>query len=125
MKFIAQLVLIAGLGYVAEQFFPWWIVAVCAFGVNVVLPTRGVNAFLSGFLGVGLLWLVSAAIIDQRTDSLLTEKVAGIMLLNNAFWLVALAGLIGGVVGGMAALTGSLLRNLRHSEDTKDSYYRQ
>lgn len=124
MKFIAKLVLIAALSYLAEQFFSWWIVAVCAFGVNLFLPTKGFNAFLSGFLGVGLLWLLFAGMIDQRTSGILTEKIAGVMQLNNDFLLVALAGLVGGLVGGMAALTGSLLRNLRHSEDAKGSYYR-
>ena len=124
MTFILKLLLIAALCYLAQLFLPWWIIAVCAFGVNLFLPTKGFNAFLSGFLGVGLLWLIYAGLIDQRTDSLLTEKVAEIMQFNNAYLLVALTGLVGGLVGGMAALTGSLLRNLRHSEDAKDSYYR-
>ena len=124
MVFILKLLLIAALCYLTQLFLPWWIIAVCAFGVNLFLPTKGFNAFLSGFLGVGLLWLIYAGVVDQRTDSLLTTRIAGIMQFDNVYWVVALTGLVGGLVGGMAALTGSLLRNLRHSEDAPDSYYR-
>lgn len=123
MKFIAKVVLIAGTSYVAELFLPWWSIAICAFVVNLLIPTRGFNAFLSGFLGVGLLWLLFAWLIDWNTDSLLSAKVAEIMFLNNALLLVAASGLVGGVVGGLAALTGSLFRNLRHSEEPKSGYY--
>ena len=123
MRFIAKLILIAGSCYVAEQFLPWWSVAICAFVVNFFLPAKGFDAFLSGFLGVGLLWLGFAWLIDADTSGLLTEKVASIFEFDTSFLLVALAGLVGGLVGGFAALSGSLFRNLRHSEDSKGSYY--
>ena len=124
MKFITKIVLIAGLCYVAELLFPWWSIAICAFVVNLLLPTRGFNAFLSGFLGVGLLWLSFSWLIDWNTESLLTDKVADILMLNNALALVAASGLVGGLVGGLAALSGSLLRNLRQSEEPQSGYYR-
>lgn len=123
MKFIVKLLLIAGSCYIAELFLPWWSVAICAFSVNLLIPTRGFNAFLSGFLGVGLLWLLFAWLIDWNTNSLLTSKVAEVMRLNNTLLLVAVSGLVGGITGGLAALTGSLFRNLRHSEEPKSGYY--
>ena len=123
MRFIVKLVLTAASCYVAELFFPWWIVAVCAFVINLFLPSKGFNAFLSGFLGVGLLWLLFAWLIDLDTSSLLTEKVASVLTLTDSSLLVALTGLVGGLVGGFAAMSGSLFRNLRHSEDPKSSYY--
>ena len=124
MKFIAKLVITAASCYVAELFFPWWIIAVCAFVVNLFLPTKGFNAFLSGFLGVGLLWLLFAWLIDLNTSSLLSDKVARLFELSNTSVLVAATGLVGGLVGGFAAMSGSLFRNLRQSEDPKSSYYR-
>ena len=124
MKFIAKLVLTAASCYVAELFFPWWIIAVCAFVINLFLPTKGFNAFLSGFLGVGLLWLLFAWLIDLNTSSLLSEKVAQLFELSNTSLLVAITGLVGGLVGGFAAMSGSLFRNLRQSEEPKSSYYR-
>ena len=123
MKFIAKIILTASACYLTELFFPWWIIAVCAFVINLFLPTKGFNAFLSGFLGVGLLWLISAWLIDTETSSLLTEKVSSLFYLSNSTLLVALTGLVGGLVGGFAAMSGSLFRNLRQSEEPKSSYY--
>ena len=123
MKFFAKIILTAASCYIAELFFPWWIIAVCAFVVNLFLPTKGFNAFLSGFLGVGLLWLIFAWLIDIDTSSLLTDKIANQFGLNSSSLLVALTGMVGGVVGGFAAMSGSLFRNLRQSEEPKSSYY--
>lgn len=123
MKFIFKIIVIITLCYVAELFLPWWIVAVISFVVNVALPTRGGTAFLSGFLGVGLLWLGMAWLINSRSGGTLTEMVAGIFELSNPIWMIALAGGVGGLVGGFAGLSGSLLRNLRRSEEAKGSYY--
>ena len=125
MKFIVQVVLIAAASYVAEMFFPWWTVVLCAFLVNLFIPTKGLNAFLSGFLGVGLLWLIAAWLIDQDTNSILTARVAELLYLGEPFLLVVVTGVLGGILGGFGALTGSLLRNLRRSADvTKQGYYR-
>lgn len=123
MRFIAKIVLIAGLSYFAEIFLPWWSVVICAFLVNLILPTKGFNAFLSGFLGVGLLWLVFAWAINANTDGLLTTKVAQLFELNKAGLIVALTGLLGGITGGFAALTGSLLGNINRREPAKSGYY--
>nr|WKN36384.1 hypothetical protein K4G66_28905 [Tunicatimonas sp. TK19036] len=123
MKFVAKIVLIAGLSYFAELFFPWWSVVICAFLINLLLPTKGFNAFLSGFLGVGLLWLVFAWAINANTNSLLATKVAELFELNKAGLIVALTGVLGGITGGFAALTGSLLRNINRREPAKPGYY--
>lgn len=123
MKFIAKIIVIAGLSYIAELFFPWWSVVVCAFLVNFLLPTKGFNAFLSGFLGVGLLWLMFAWAIDADTNSILSAKVAMLFQLSSSSLMVAVTGLVGGITGGFAALTGSLLRNINRKEPAKPGYY--
>lgn len=123
MKFIAKIVLIAGLSYISEQFFPWWSIVICAFLVNVLLPTKGLNDFLSGFLGVGLLWLLFAWSIDSYNESLLTTKIAQLQSLNQPGLVIALTGAIGGITGGFGALTGSLLRNINRKEPIKPGYY--
>lgn len=123
MKFITKIILIAGLSYIAEQFFPWWSIMVCAFLINFILPTRGFSDFLSGFLGVGLLWILLAWAIDANTDSILTDKIAVLFEFQNSGTIVALTGLVGGISGGFAALTGSLLRNINRADPPKPGYY--
>ncbi|WKN43637.1 hypothetical protein [Tunicatimonas pelagia] len=124
MKFVVKIVLIAGLSYIAEQFLPWWSVVLCAFLVNLLIPTKGFNAFISGFLGVGILWLVFAWMIDSSTDSILTDKIAQLFELNQSGLVVAATAAIGGLSGGFGALTGSLLRTINQKEVAKPGYYK-
>lgn len=122
MKFILKIILIAGLSYLVELFFPWWSVVCCAFIIGAIMPTKGFNDFLAGFLGVGLLWLIFAWIIDVNTNSILTEQVAPILKMNNALVVVAVTGLLGGLVGGVGALSGSQLRRIFMPDPPKPGY---
>lgn len=122
MKFILKVVLIAGLSYLAELFLPWWSVVICAFLVGLILPTKGFNDFLSGFLGVGLLWLIFAWSIDMDTDSVLTSQVAPLLGVNNALVVVALTGLLGGIAGGFGTLSGSQLRRIFLPDPPRPGY---
>lgn len=124
MKFILRIILIAGLSYLAEMFLPWWSVVCCAFLVGLLLPTKGFNDFLSGFLGVGLLWLIFAWSIDAETNSILARQMAPLLFLNNALVVVAVTGLLGGLAGGFGALTGSQLRRIFMEEPPKPGYIR-
>ncbi len=122
MKFLLKIVLIAGTCYIAELFFPWWIIVVCAFMIGLIMPTKGFNDFLSGFLGVGLLWLIFAWMIDINTDSILSRQIASVLSLNNGLVLVAVTGLVGGLAGGFACLAGSQLRRIFMPDAPKKGY---
>lgn len=124
MKFLFKIILIAGACYVAELFFPWWSVVICAFLIGMMMPARGGSDFLAGFMGVGLLWLIFAWMIDIDTDSILSEQIAPVLYLNNALVLVAITGLIGGIVGGFACLAGSQLRRIFMPDPPKTGYVR-
>ena len=69
------------------------------------------KAFLSGFLGIFILWLVLAWWIDIKNQHVLSNKVAEIFPLGgSSFLLILVTALIGGLVGGLAAMSGSYLR---------------
>lgn len=110
MKFLIKIILIAALSYVAETYYPWWSVVVCAFLVSLILPSRGISAFLDGFLGVGLLWLIYAWMIDLETAGILSEKIAVLLKVNQPFLVVVLSGITGAFAGGFGALSGSHFR---------------
>ena len=74
MKFIIQVVVIALSSYVAEQFFPWWCVVICAFLTTLLIQTDNLTAFVSGFAAISFLWMLVAAIIDVKTTALLSFK---------------------------------------------------
>jgi hypothetical protein len=119
MKILIQSLTIAILTAIAEMFLPWWILMVISFLVCFFLYGTRSSSFLSGLLGIGLLWIVVALYINISTSSLLADRVASIFQLPDSvigipgsFLLVIITGLIGGLAGGFSALSGHLLREV-------------
>ena len=113
MKVIIKMILMVALTYLLLLSFPWWWIIVIPFVVSFVLPTNDFGAFLSGFLGIGLLWLVMAWKIDVETNSVLSQKIADIFPVGgDTTMLVIISGVVGGVSGGFGALSGNLLRKI-------------
>jgi hypothetical protein len=109
-KVIIKIGFTAVLAYLFQRMFPWWSVIIASFLISFIISSNGFSSFLSGFLGIALLWFLLAAIVDMKTDSLLVERVAGIFSIPNNFLLILITAIIGGIVGGFGALTGSQLR---------------
>jgi len=112
MKFLTQVSLTALLSYMAEQFLPWWTISICAAIVAMGLPLNRIIAFLGGFTAISLLWMVVATLIDVRTESVLSAKIAPLLGLQSSTLLILLTGLVGGIVGGLSALSGQQVRKL-------------
>jgi len=106
MKFLLQtLSTIIGC-FIVQYLLPWWTMALVALLVGYTFHNSGKVSFVSGFLGAGLLWLGMAYYMDATTQSILTDKVNKLFPLNVFIMMV----LIGGLVGGFSALTGTLMR---------------
>lgn len=111
MKFIVSLILTALLSFAAGLYLPWWSIAICAFIVSVSILQQPFKAFLAGFAGVFLLWLIFSWSIDSANQHILSHKIAQIFPLGGvSFLLVLVTAVVGGLVGGLAALSGSYLR---------------
>lgn len=123
MRFLFKIILIIAFSYLLELFLPWWSVVIAAFLVNLWLPSKGFIDFLGGFLGVGLLWLIYAWLIDAETSSILSERIAALFSMPNGSFMIALSGLVGGIAGGFAALSGSQFRRIFMKEAPKPGYY--
>jgi hypothetical protein len=114
MKFFISILLIALLGFVSGIFLPWWGIALGAFLVSALIPQRPGIAFVSGFVAIFLLWGSMAFTIDMANGSILSSKIAQILPLGGSPWLLILVtALVGALVGGSAALSGSYLKKTR------------
>jgi hypothetical protein len=109
MKFVLQLFSIALLAYIFELFLPWYYIAVAAFILGYLLKSRA--NFLAGFLGIALIWLIKAWMIDSAADTDLTDRVAHIFSLKQRELLFVVMAVVGGLVGGFGAMTGALLKS--------------
>lgn len=98
--------LIAVLSLIAQFFLPWWVIALIPFALSYWRPTSAGKAFLAGFGGIAMGWLLTSMFIHVRTEGILTSRIATLFTLPTSAWLVVVTVLISGVVGGIAALSG-------------------
>lgn len=113
MKLIVSILLTALLSFALSLYLPWWVIAIAAFVVAAAIHQAPWKAFLSGFLALFLLWAIMAWWISSANNDILAGKVSMVVLNNdNPVLLMLLSGLIGGLVAGFAALSGSLARRL-------------
>jgi hypothetical protein len=112
MKFLITTLLIALLSFCSGLFLPWWGFALIALAVSALIPQRPIVAFLSGFLALFLLWGGLAWFLDAANNSILSGKIARILPLGgSSVLLILVTALVGALVGGGAALSGSYLNS--------------
>ncbi|MBS1530203.1 MAG: hypothetical protein JSU01_07845 [Bacteroidetes bacterium] len=98
------------LSFICSYFLPWWFVAVIAFFAGLAIGKKPGGAFLAGFLAIFVAWAILALLKSEPNDNILATRVAHLMQLPNWITLLIAASFIGGLVGGMAALSGALIR---------------
>jgi len=112
-KLLLTLFLSALLAYAVGLYgnLPWWSFVITNCIISIILVQKPINAFLSGAIGIGLLWLALSLLIDNQNQHLLSTKVANIFPLNGSYSkLIAITTMIGFLLGGFASLTGSFIR---------------
>ena len=119
MKFLSKLLLTAGLTFFLGMNWLFYIVMAAVILLNILVKTRSFQSFLSGFLGVGLVWWIYAWLLAGSDGVLIHGKIAELLGISGAVLLLAIF-LLGAVTGGLSALTGSLFRRL--FERTKKNY---
>ena len=104
-------------GFAAQMFLPWWSIVVVAFLVGCFVHDSAARSMVYGTAAVTLLWSIFASwqssanggLMSGTMSDMFSGKVSGTQL-------IFVTGLIGGLVGGFAAMTGTLFRNLFKKE---------
>lgn len=114
MKRIASInwILVAVAAMVLQLFLPWWSIALAGFAYGLLFRQKPGKAFLGGFLGIFLLWGIMASYITWVNDGILAGRLASLFSLPGGWLAILATALTGGIVGGISALTGNLLRGL-------------
>ncbi|MGN6165709.1 MAG: hypothetical protein ACTHOF_14320 [Flavisolibacter sp.] len=114
MKFLLAVLLTAVVSFVAGMFLPWWSIAIVSFLVALLLVQNVGKGFLSGFLGIFILWGLLSFWIDIKNESILSHKVAQLFPLGgSSVLMILITSFIGALVGGFAAMAGSSLRPVK------------
>jgi hypothetical protein len=107
---MTKIILTALLAFLFQLILPWWGIAVAAFLVATAFDQSGIVALRNGFTGVFLFWAGAAAIVSVMNEGVLMARLAMLFSLPSGWLTVLVTGLVGGVAGGLAALTGNRLR---------------
>lgn len=114
MKFFVSLLLTALLSFAACLYLPWWSIAITAFIVAALIPQSAVKSFLTGFTALFLLWGALSFWISNNNEHLLAHKVSTVLLkMDNPWVLIFATAIIGALVAGFGALSGSFLRKTK------------
>lgn len=115
-KFGLQTVLILAIGALAQFFLPFWSIAVVAALVGFAFRyENSAVSFAAGLAAVTLLWSGYAAYLNSANLGQLSGQIGQLFKIGQAY-LVPLTGLLGGLLGGIGAQTGTLLRKLFERE---------
>lgn len=109
MRFLFSILILAILAGIAEWFFPWWTAAIVAILVGYFSGLSAGKAFLAGFMGIGLLWLGFVLWRDIPNEHLLASRMAALLHIGSYAVFDFVTALLGGLIGGLAAWSGSLL----------------
>ncbi len=103
------MLLIILIGGLTQLFLPWWSIAIIAAIVGFLFKFDNSGwSFLAGFLAVLLLWSGYAAYLDMGNAHILSERMGNLFGNISSGSVILLTGLIGGLVGGFFAMTGTL-----------------
>lgn len=110
MKLISAIISVIILSAIVENYLPWWTIAPIAFVVCYLFKLKWYSAFLAGFIGLFLLWAGMAFLIDHSNEHILSSRVSVLFIKSSKpMVIVAITGVLGGLVAGFGGLAGSLL----------------
>jgi len=101
------------LSFVSSYFLPWWVAALIAFLAALFIGKTSGRSFWSGFGAIFILWVILALLKSIPNDNILAGRVIQLFPLpHNWILLLLITALIGGLVGGLAALSGMLTKKV-------------
>jgi hypothetical protein len=113
-NFILTALVIIVASAVLQPFLPWYVIGGVAFGAGYLIKQSWFAAFTAGFVAIFLLWVAYAFVLSHANNDLLARKVAAVLpLRGNVHLLLLITGIIGGLVSGLAAMTGRFAGDLK------------
>jgi hypothetical protein len=123
MKFGVSVLLTIIVSFAAGMYLPFWSVALVSFGVAAFIYQKPGMAWLTGFVSILIFWGLLAFWIDAQNDSILSTRMASLFPLGGSSGLLILiTAVVGAIMGGLAALSGSFLRKYLDERKVRSDY---
>lgn len=113
MKTLLKLVILVCGCWVLSYYIDWKFSLIFPFILSLLFPNRWVLwEFALSFIGVFLVWMTAAIIIDGGNNGILSGRLAGIFGFPNGSSIVIWTGILGGVLGASGGVTGYYLNRI-------------
>jgi hypothetical protein len=100
------------LGFLQSQFGAWWGVAIVAAILAFLFKLNSWTSFAIGSTAVAAMWATYATILNAINKGEMAAKIGTLIGGIPTLQLIIITAGIGGLLGGLGALTGSLGRDL-------------
>lgn len=108
VSIVTIIILVGGcLGFLG---LPWWVLPLIAATATFFFPLTGGKSYATGFAAGTLLWTAVAIIQNAGNAGLLSGRIGQLFMGLQPYQLLMLTGLMGGLLGGFGALTGTYFR---------------
>ena len=98
------------LALLLSLFLPWWSVMIAALATALFMPLKKTAVFFVPFIAILLFWAVYSFILSSGNDYTLAKRIAVLLPLGgNAYLLMLVTGVVGGLAAGIAAVFGKQL----------------
>lgn len=112
MKFLLALLAVLVFGAASHFVFPWWAVVPATALVAAGVGFKSGKSFVLGFFGLALLWGGYATFLNFGNEGLLATRIGTLLQGFEPIELLGTTAVLGGMLGGLAGLTGSFARQL-------------
>ena len=103
LNFIVTIIL----ALILSQFLPWWSVMAASFITALLVSLKRSAVFFVPFLAIAILWMAHAFWLGNANDFILAKKIANLLPLGgNAYMLILVTGIIGGLSAGISGVFG-------------------
>jgi len=106
-KNIINFIVTIFIALILSQLLPWWSIMVASFLTALIISLKRIAVFLVPFLAIMLFWIVYSYWLSSANDFILAKKIAVLLpLKGNAYLLIFVTGIIGGIASGVSAIFG-------------------
>ena len=122
MKTLIGVILIIVFGFLAQFYLPWWTIVPICFLIGFAINDKWWSAIISGFLGVGLLWIFMSIFQTIGNQHVLATRMSELLGTPNRVVLLLACSLLGALLGSLGAITGYSLRFISAKPKRKSKY---
>jgi hypothetical protein len=124
--FVLKVALIALFSWLLSFFMPWWIFAVVAFVMGLLLQKSILLNFFSGLLGAGIYYVITAFWMGTNDNFSFANKVAeifgeGLGMELSGYGLLWMGAALFSFIGALSSLGGAMLLTPEPGNRLQDS----